>query len=93
MFKILNNKEQVIFRKRARDIYKPSISKEIPETYHPVMRDECYSILIEYLCEFEDTDEEIENLMEKRKENRTLMQRYICSTELKVSRGKIIIVK
>lgn len=39
-FRILNAKQERLFRKWARDNYKPGA--EINELWHPVVRDECF---------------------------------------------------
>jgi len=51
MHKIADPTEQKELRKWAKDNYIPILNSEIPIHWHPVTRDECFKLRIEFLLE------------------------------------------
>lgn len=74
MFQTLDKADQMSYRQAARENYNPNVDPNISGVWHPVYRDECFKIKIEWLVANNQSTTDVLRLKE---ENESLMQYYI----------------
>lgn len=87
MYKILNPTQQIEYRNWALENFK-RISNHTPSivafptidiAWHPVIKDECYRIIIEYMVDNEVIDSSLLAMIQCRNDNEIILRKFVTN--------------